>query len=145
MPEINDSKTSYLSTVLDDISPLLTRQHLKSLLVLVSSLLDHSLRHLDTILALQTLLGQPITQILLSRESVSCLHAIISQTCAYLVKAVLRLAQLVLVCGPEARAVGSENLVYEDDFIGVDVEAEFELGVCDDDASLCGIISSLLK
>jgi hypothetical protein len=61
---------------------------------------------------------------------------------AYLVVGRLALADLVLVCGPEARAVRSEDLVDEHDLAGL-VEAELELGVGDDDAALFGVLSGL--
>jgi hypothetical protein len=61
---------------------------------------------------------------------------------AYLVVGGLALADLVLVSGPEARAVGSEDLVDEHDLAGL-VEAELELGVGDDDAALFGVLPGL--
>jgi hypothetical protein len=61
---------------------------------------------------------------------------------AYLVIGGLALANLVLVGGPEARAVGGENLVDEHDLAGL-VEAELELGVGDDDAALFGVLPGL--
>jgi hypothetical protein len=61
---------------------------------------------------------------------------------AYLVVGRLALADLVLVRGPEARAVWSEDLVDEHDLAGL-VEAELELGVGDDDAALFGVLSGL--
>lgn len=61
---------------------------------------------------------------------------------AYLVVGRLALANLVLVGGPEARAVGSEDLVDEHDLAGL-VEAELELGVGDDDAALLGVLPGL--
>lgn len=59
-------RASALSTALDDFIPLLASQHLKGLTVLLGSLLDHCVSHLDTVLALETLLGQPVTQVLLT-------------------------------------------------------------------------------
>jgi hypothetical protein len=61
---------------------------------------------------------------------------------AYLVIGRLALANLVLVRGPEARAVRSEDLVDQHDLAGL-VEAELELGVGDDDAALFGVLSGL--
>jgi hypothetical protein len=61
---------------------------------------------------------------------------------AYLVVGGLALANLVLVRGPEARAVGGEDLVDEHDLAGL-VEAELELGVGDDDAALFGVLPGL--
>ena len=63
---------------------------------------------------------------------------------AYLVVGRLALANLVLVCGPEARAVGSEDLIDEHDLAGL-VEAELELGVGDDDAALFGVLPGLIN
>jgi len=65
---------------------------------------------------------------------------VISNT--YLVVRRLALADLVLVGGPEARAVGSEDFVDEHDLAGL-VEAELELGVGDDDAALFGVLPGL--
>ena len=59
-------KASPLDTALDNIIPLLASQHLESLTVLLCCLFDHCLGHLNSILALETLLGQPVTQVLLS-------------------------------------------------------------------------------
>jgi len=61
---------------------------------------------------------------------------------AYLVVGRLALADLVLVCGPEARAVGGEDLVNEHDLAGF-VEAKFEFCVGDDDAALFGVLPCL--
>jgi hypothetical protein len=63
---------------------------------------------------------------------------------AYLVVGRLALADLVLVCGPEARAVGREDFVDEHDLAGL-VEAEFEFGVGNDDAALFGVLPCLRK
>jgi hypothetical protein len=62
----------------------------------------------------------------------------------YLVVGGLALADLVLVSRPEARAVGSEDLVDEHDLAGL-VEAELELGVGDDDAALFGVLPGLIN
>lgn len=62
---------------------------------------------------------------------------------AYLVVRGLTLADLVLVSGPEARAVGCEHFVDEHDLARL-VEAELELGVGNDDAAFLGILASLL-
>lgn len=61
---------------------------------------------------------------------------------AYLVVGRLALANLVLVCGPEARAVRSEDLIDEHNLAGL-VEAELEFGVGDDDAALFGVLPGL--
>lgn len=61
---------------------------------------------------------------------------------AYLVVGRLALANLVLVCGPEARAVGGEHLVDEHDLARL-VETELEFGVGDDDAALFGVLPGL--
>lgn len=58
-----------------------------------------------------------------------------------LVEAFLVLADLVLVCGPVAAGVRSQDFVDEDGF-AVDF-AEFELGVGEDDALACGVVASL--
>lgn len=61
---------------------------------------------------------------------------------AYLVVRRLALANLVLVCRPEARAVRSEDLVHEHDLACL-VETKLEFGVGDDDAALFGILPGL--
>lgn len=63
---------------------------------------------------------------------------------AYLVVGRLALANLVLVRGPEARAVGGEDFVDEHNLAGL-IEAELELGVGDDDAALFGVLPGLGK
>lgn len=60
-------RASALGTALDDLVPLLASQHLKGLTVLLGRLLDHGISHLDTVLALETFLGEPVTQVLLSK------------------------------------------------------------------------------
>jgi hypothetical protein len=62
----------------------------------------------------------------------------------YLVVGRLALADLVLVRGPEARAVGREDFVDEHDLARL-VEAKLEFGVGDDDAALFGVLPGLEK
>lgn len=63
----------------------------------------------------------------------------------HLVKAVLSLAQLVLVGGPEARAVGGEDFIHQHDLISLLVESKLELGVCNDDAVFGSVVSCLIS
>ena len=56
-----------------------------------------------------------------------------------LVEARLRAAWAVIIGGPEARAVGRENFVREEDAPGDRLEAEFELRIREDDAALGGV------
>src|SRR5260221_198156 len=58
-----------------------------------------------------------------------------------LVEGRLRLARLVAVSGPEARGVGSEDLVAEDD-LGAGVGAKLELGVGEDDPPLGRVLGA---
>jgi hypothetical protein len=55
----------------------------------------------------------------------------------------LSLSDLVSIRRPEAAAIGREDFVDEDDLIGVLVDAEFELGVGDDNAAFIGIVMCL--
>ena len=57
-----------------------------------------------------------------------------------LVEAGLATAGGVLVGGPEARGVGGEDFVYEDQ--PSVAHAELELGVGDDDAALAGVVAA---
>ena len=93
---------------------------LEGFYVLCLCLCDDLLGHDGAVLASEAFLGQPVAEELL-------------------VEAVLGLAGLVSVQGPEARGVRGENLVDEDDLVGDFVVAELELGVCNDDASLQGV------
>ena len=67
------SKQPSLRTSLDDVRPFLATQLLERLLVLASRLLDNLLWHLHVVLALESVAGKPITQVLL-RINVSILE-----------------------------------------------------------------------
>jgi hypothetical protein len=50
---------------------------------------------------------------------------------------------LILIRRPKSAAVRREHLINQYYLVGVLIEAEFELGVCDDDASLGSVVASL--
>lgn len=79
------------------LNPLSPRNHLKSLPILLRRLQHHLLRHTHSLLPLQSGLGEPVAKILF----------IVTRLCA---------SDLIVVFGPEAGTVGSENFVDENDF-----------------------------
>jgi hypothetical protein len=81
-------RASPLSTALDNLIPLLASQHLECLTVFLGRLLDHGISHLDAVLALETLLGQPVTQVLLFHVVSNLLSRALNRK-TYLVEAVL--------------------------------------------------------
>ena len=97
-----------------------TSDLLPRLLVLLASLLCNLLTHPNTLLALQSLLNKPVTQVLL-------------------VKTRLTTAKLVGILGPEPGRIGGQDFVCQHDLVGLQVQSEFELRVCDDDAAFEGV------
>lgn len=63
----------------------------------------------------------------------------------YLIITLLTVPDLILVRGPEARAIWRKHFVNENDLVSVDVDAEFELCVGDDDTALCCVVPSLFR
>lgn len=102
------------------LAKALTSQLQESLLVLVGGRLADVLGESNTLLALNTLLDQPVTDELL-------------------VEAVLVSTDLVRVLTPESRRVGGENLIDKVD-VALAVLAKLELGVGNDDATLSGVL-----
>jgi hypothetical protein len=94
-----------------------------SLSVLFRRLQGNIIRHAHTLLALETLAHQPVTQKLL-------------------VKAGLTTTDGVRVLGPETRGVGRQDFIGEYNLARLFVDSELELGIGDDHASLKSVLMS---
>lgn len=95
----------------------MVRQQLESLDVFLPRLLDDILRNFDIFLCLETVCDKPIPEILL-------------------VKAVLAPPDLVTRSGPEARAIGRQDLVDEHHLVRLLIDTKLEFGVCYNDTAI---------
>lgn len=115
---------AYPSSVLRLRDPLLPCDQLVRLLVLCRGLLQDLVRHAHALFGLQAGQGQPVAEILL-------------------VVALLRPSHGVLVRGPEARRIGCENLINQDNLAGCGIDAKLKFGVGNDDATSGGVVTGL--